>query len=60
MFTRETINQVEVITDPTKSRYMNQVQCVIEKKRVVYACREARQEEEGRGEKEERKQGGAS
>ncbi|MGB4844553.1 MAG: M1 family metallopeptidase [Ferruginibacter sp.] len=48
-FTRDTINQVDVITYPTESRYVNQLQFVIENNRVLYPFRGALQVEQGEG-----------
>ncbi len=49
LFTRDTINQVDVITYPTESRYVNQLQFVIENNRVLYPYRGALQVEQGEG-----------
>ncbi len=49
LFTRDTINQVDVITYPTESRYVNQLQFVIENNRVLYPYRGALQIEQGDG-----------
>jgi hypothetical protein len=48
-FTRDTVNQVDVITYPTESRYVNQLQFVIENNRVLYPYRGALQVEQGDG-----------
>ncbi len=49
LFTRDTIRQVDVITYPTKSRYINQLQFVIENNRVLYPYKGAWQVEQGDG-----------
>ena len=49
LFTRDTINQVDVITYPTESRYINQLQFVIENNRVLYPYNGALQIEQGEG-----------
>ncbi|MBK7307358.1 MAG: M1 family metallopeptidase [Chitinophagaceae bacterium] len=49
LFTRDTVNQVDVITYPTKSRYVNQLQFVIENNRVLYPYKGALQVEQGKG-----------
>jgi len=49
LFTRDTVNQVDVITYPTKSRYINQLQFVIENNRVLYPYQGALQLEQGEG-----------
>ena len=48
-FTRDTVNQIDVITYPTKSRYVNQLQFVIENNRVLYPYKGALQIEQGDG-----------
>lgn len=48
-FTRDTVNQVDVITYPTESRYVNQLQFVIENNRVLYPYKGALQVEQGEG-----------
>jgi hypothetical protein len=49
LFTRDTINQVDVITYPTESRYINQLQFVIENNRVLYPYNGVLQLEQGEG-----------
>jgi hypothetical protein len=49
LFTRDTVNQVDVITYPTESRYVNQLQFVIENNRVLYPYKGALQIEQGEG-----------
>ena len=49
LFTRDTVNQVDVITYPTESRYVNQLQFVIENNRVLYPYNGALQIEQGEG-----------
>ncbi len=49
LFTRDTVNQVDVITYPTESRYLNQLQFVIENNRVLYPYQGALQVEQGKG-----------
>ncbi len=49
LFTRDTVNQVDVITYPSESRYVNQLQFVIENTRVLYPYRGALQIEQGAG-----------
>ncbi|MBK8521493.1 MAG: M1 family metallopeptidase [Chitinophagaceae bacterium] len=49
LFTRDTVNQVDVITYPTESRYVNQLQFVIENNRVLYPYKGALQVEQGEG-----------
>ena len=49
LFTRDTVNQVDVITYPTASRYVNQLQFVIENNRVLYPYKGAIQIEQGEG-----------
>jgi Peptidase family M1 domain len=49
LFTRDTINQVDVITYPTESRYVNQLRFVIENNRVLYPYKGALQVEQGEG-----------
>ncbi len=48
-FTRDTINQVDVITYPTESRYVNQLRFVIENNRVLYPYKGILQIEQGEG-----------
>jgi Peptidase family M1 domain len=48
-FTRDTTNQVDVITYPTESRYVNQLRFVIENNRVLYPYKGALQIEQGEG-----------
>jgi Peptidase family M1 domain len=49
LFTRDTVNQVDVITYPTEKRYVNQLQFVIENNRVLYPYKGALQVEQGDG-----------
>lgn len=49
LFTRDTVNQVDVITYPTESRYVNQLRFVIENNRVLYPYKSALQVEQGEG-----------
>lgn len=49
LFTRDTINQVDIITFPTASRYINQLRLVIENNRVLYPYRGELQVEQGDG-----------
>ena len=49
LFTRDTVNQVDVITYPTESRYVNQLQFVIENNRVLYPYKGVLQVEQGEG-----------
>lgn len=49
LFTRDTVNQVDVISYPTVSRYVNQLQFVIENNRVLYPYKGALQVEQGDG-----------
>jgi hypothetical protein len=49
LFTRDTVNQVDVITYPKKSRYVNQLQFVIENNRVLYPYKGVLQAEQGEG-----------
>ena len=49
LFTRDTVNQVDVITYPTATRYVNQLQFVIENNRVLYPYKGALQVEQGEG-----------
>ncbi len=49
LFTRDTVNQVDVITYPTESRYVNQLRFVIENNRVLYPYKGALQVEQGEG-----------
>ncbi|MEO6254013.1 MAG: M1 family metallopeptidase [Ferruginibacter sp.] len=48
-FTRDTINQVDVITYPTESRYVNQLRFVVENNRVLYPYKGELQVEQGEG-----------
>ncbi len=48
-FTRDTIRQVDVITYPTESRYVNQLRFVIENNRVLYPYKGIFQVEQGEG-----------
>ena len=49
LFTRDTTNQVDVITYPIETRYVNQLQFVIENNRVLYPYKGALQVEQGAG-----------
>ncbi|MBK8610336.1 MAG: M1 family metallopeptidase [Chitinophagaceae bacterium] len=48
-FTRDTVNNVDVISYPTTSRYVNQLQLVIENNRVLYPYKGILQMEQGEG-----------
>lgn len=48
-FTRDTVNQVDVITYPSASRYVNQLRFVIENNRALYPYRGSLQIEQGEG-----------
>ncbi|MEP6712099.1 MAG: M1 family metallopeptidase [Ferruginibacter sp.] len=48
-FTRDTINQVDVINYPVKHRYLNQLQFVIENSRVLYPYKGTLKIEQGEG-----------
>jgi hypothetical protein len=49
LFTRDTVNQVDVITYPAESRYVNQLRFVLENNRVLYPYKGALQVEQGEG-----------
>lgn len=49
LFTRDTINQVDVITYPKESHYVNQLRFVIENNRVLYPYKGELQFEQGEG-----------
>ena len=49
LFTRDTVNQVDLISYPTASRYVNQLQFVLENNRVLYPYKGALQIEQGEG-----------
>jgi hypothetical protein len=49
LFTRDTVNQVDIITYPKQTRYVNQLQFVIENNRVLYPYRGALQVDQGEG-----------
>ncbi|MEO6541937.1 MAG: M1 family metallopeptidase, partial [Ferruginibacter sp.] len=49
LFTRDTINQVDVITYPTESRYINQLRFVLANNRVLYPFKAELQVEQGKG-----------
>ncbi|MBL7701304.1 MAG: M1 family metallopeptidase [Ferruginibacter sp.] len=49
LFTRDTVNQVDVITYPTESRYVNQLRFVLENSRVLYPYKGELQVEQGEG-----------
>ncbi len=49
LFTRDTTNQIDIITYPTASRYINQLQFIIENNRVLYPYKGAFQVEQGDG-----------
>ena len=49
LFTRDTVQQVDLITYPVKHRYLNQLQFVLENERVLYPYRGAIQAEQGNG-----------
>jgi len=48
LFTRDTIQQVDVITYPVRSRYVNQLQFVIQNNRVLYPYQGTLQVEQGK------------
>jgi len=48
-FSRDTIQQLDVITYPTQSRYLNQLQWVIENNRALYPYRAQLKAEQGKG-----------
>ena len=48
-FSRDTIRQIDLITYPYSSRYVNQLQFVIENNRILYPYRGALQAEQGEG-----------
>jgi Peptidase family M1 domain len=49
LFTRDTVKQVDVITYPTKFRYINQLQFVLENNRKLYPYKGTLQAEQGDG-----------
>lgn len=49
LFTRDTTNNIDIITYPIASRYVNQLQFVIENNRVLYPYKGALQLEQGEG-----------
>jgi hypothetical protein len=49
LFTRDTVQQIDIITYPTKSRYIHQLQYVIENSRKLYPYKGAFQIEQGKG-----------
>jgi Peptidase family M1 domain len=49
LFTRDTVNQIDIITYPKETRYINQLQFVIENNRTLYPYRGALQFEQGDG-----------
>ncbi len=49
LFTRDTVNNIEVISYPKESRYVNQLQFVIENNRALYPYSGALQAEQGAG-----------
>ncbi len=49
LFSRDTVNQIDVITYPVRSRYVNQFQFVIENNRILYPYKGAVQAEQGDG-----------
>ena len=49
LFTRDTTQQIDVITYPVKHRYINQLQFVIDNSRVLYPYNAAFQAEQGEG-----------
>ena len=49
LFTRDTINQIDIITYPKTSRYLNQLKFVIENNRVLYPFKTELQAEQGEG-----------
>jgi len=49
LFTRDTVNQIDVITFPTIDRYVNQLKFVLENNRVLYPYRGELQVDQGEG-----------
>ena len=49
LFTRDTVRQLDIITYPVATRYVNQLQFVLENNRVLYPYRGALQVEQGYG-----------
>ncbi|MGC4102963.1 M1 family metallopeptidase [Ferruginibacter sp.] len=49
LFTRDDIRQIDIITYPIQTRYVNQLQFVVENKRVLYPYKGALQVEQGNG-----------
>ncbi len=49
LFTRDTINQIDIIRFPNKDRYLNQLRFVIENNRVLYPYRGELQADQGDG-----------
>ncbi len=49
LFTRDQVNQIDIITYPLKSRYINQLEFVLENYRVLYPYKGALQIEQGEG-----------
>ena len=49
LFTRDTVRKLDIITYPVATRYVNQLQFVIENNRVLYPYRGALQVEQGYG-----------
>lgn len=47
LFTRDTVNQIDIITYPTEFSYINQVQFVFENNRVLYPYKAVLQAEQG-------------
>lgn len=48
-FTRDTVQQLDIISYPKQSRYLNQLQFIIENNRVLYPYQAAIQAEQGKG-----------
>jgi len=49
LFSRDTVNQIELISYPFKNRYVNQLRFVVDNKRVLYPYRGELQLEQGKG-----------
>ncbi len=49
LFSRDTINQIDLITYPIKNRYLNQLRFVMDNQRVLYPYRGELQLEQGKG-----------
>lgn len=49
LFTRDMVNDIDIITYPTASRYVNQLQFTVENNRVLYPYKGVLQFEQGKG-----------